>query len=188
MIALERLWRRLLMLVGRGEITLVDDTKVAQIVQVAMGPLVTRDNTVRLAEYGYVSNPPDGTDCVVIFIGGDTDNGVVIATNKKEARLKNLQRGEVAIHDDQNRWIWIKRNSIEIEAGGKTVEIKNADVVNITASSKVELTTPQLKVNGDILCTGTVTGQTNVVAGTKQMKTHIHSGVTTGGGNTGQPV
>lgn len=188
MISIERLYRRLLMLVGRGEIKLVDDSKVVQIVQANFGPLETRDNTPRSAEYGFASNPPVGTDCVVLFVGGDRDNGIVIATNHKTYRLKNLQPGEAAIYDNQGRFIWIKQGSIEIEAGNKPVDIKNATVVTVSATTKIELNTPQLKVNGDILCTGTVTGETNVVAGTKQMKTHVHSGVTAGGANTGQPV
>lgn len=42
--------------------------------------------------------------------------------------------------------------------------------------------------SGNISTTGTVTGGADVVGGGKSLKTHVHSGVTVGGGNTGQPV
>lgn len=51
----------------------------------------------------------------------------------------------------------------DISAGG------NVSAVNVNAS-------------------GTVTGTTDVVGGGKSLKNHLHSGVTTGGGNTGPPV
>lgn len=191
---LERLYWRLRMLVGRGEVKLVDDSKAVQFVQVNFGPLEVRDNTPRVGEYGFTSNPPAGTDCVVLFVGGDRDNGVVIATNSKTERIKNLQPGEAAIHDDQGRWVWIKRNSIEIEAGNKPIDIKNATVITAQATTKITLNTPLLECSGQITAQGnitsqaTVTGQTDVIGGGKSLKTHVHSGVTAGGANTGQPV
>lgn len=43
-------------------------------------------------------------------------------------------------------------------------------------------------ITGNITATGTITGQTDVVAGTISGKTHHHGGVQTGGGNTGAPA
>lgn len=186
--AIARLYNRLTMMIGRGETRVVDDAGAVQLVQVVFGPLETRDKTPRVGEYGFAFNPPSGTDAVVAFIAGNRDNGVIIGTNHKDSRLKDLQPGEVAIYDDQGRWVWLKRNSIEVEAGGKPIDVKNADVVTVNASSKVELNTPLLKVNGDITATGTVTGDTDVKAGTISLKTHKHGGVTAGGAQTGVPV
>ena len=178
------------MLLGVGEIKLVDDAKEVQLVQVffGLGVSETKDKTPRFAEYGLVSNPPDGSDGVAIFIGGDRSNGIVVATNNNAARLKNLERGEVAIHDDQGRWIWIKRDSIEIEAGGKDVFVKNATIVNVKATTKVVLDTPTVECTGDATVAGTLTATTDVVGGGKSLKNHVHSGVAAGGANTGPPV
>ena len=184
----DRILNRLRMMVGRGETRVVDDSKAVQIVQVFFGPLETRDNTPRVAEYGFASNPPNGTDCVTLFVAGDRDNGVIIGTNHKASRLKGLQPGEAALFDDQGRWIWIKRNSIEIEAGNKAVDVKHATTVTVEATTKVRLVTPLLEVTGDITSGGTVTATTDVIGGGKSLKTHVHSGVTAGGANTGQPV
>lgn len=54
--------------------------------------------------------------------------------------------------------------------------------IKILAPTSMSITTPTLTVNGEVVATGNVTGQ-----GTS-LHTHVHSGVTTGGGNTGSPV
>ena len=41
---------------------------------------------------------------------------------------------------------------------------------------------------GDLTLTGTITATVDVIGGGKHLKTHIHSGVTPGGGNSGAPV
>lgn len=186
--ALQRLAHQMTMLIGRGETKVVDDTGVVQKVQVFMGPLETRDETPRIGDYGLAYNPPDDTDCVVIFIGGHRDNGVVIGTNNKSARLKNLAKGEVALHDDQGRWIWIKRDSIEIEAGNKDVFVKNATNVNVKATTKITLDAPTVECTGNLNVTGTVTGTVDVIGGGTALETHTHTGVTVGGGTSGPPT
>ena len=43
-------------------------------------------------------------------------------------------------------------------------------------------------VEGDLHCTGTITGDVDVVGGGKHLKTHTHGGVQTGGGTSGPPT
>ncbi|WP_233873575.1 phage baseplate assembly protein [Paraburkholderia adhaesiva] len=64
---------------GRGRIRRVDDSGAAQRIQVQLSKNETRDTTPRLAEYGFQSNPPAGSDAVAVFLGGNRSNGVVIA-------------------------------------------------------------------------------------------------------------
>lgn len=49
-------------------------------------------------------------------------------------------------------------------------------------------TTGNLSITGNVTASGTITGTTDVVGGGKSLKTHVHSGVTAGGANTGAPV
>lgn len=52
----------------------------------------------------------------------------------------------------------------------------------------VKITATSVHMTGNLLVDGTITGTTDVVGGGKSLKTHTHSGVTTGGGVTGPPV
>lgn len=166
---LPSLWQRLLFLVGRGRITLVDDSRNVQWVQVVLGPLETRDMR-RVAEFGLASNPPEDTDAVAIFIAGDRDNGVVIGTNNQALRPKNLQPGEVMIYDATGQSVYLSKTGIVINGAGKPINVNNAPQININGAQKlvvqasvdVELDTPVLKVTGDIV-DNTGSGNTKTV-------------------------
>src|SRR5260363_84925 len=76
----ECLFRRVMLVVGRGRLRTGWDDGPVERHQARLGALELRDHTPRLAEYGFASMPPVGSDAVVVFIGGDRSNGVIIAT------------------------------------------------------------------------------------------------------------
>lgn len=76
---------------------------------------------------------------------------------------------------------------IQFSAGGISVTSPTkitltAPVVEIDASTNVAINTPV------VAASATITAATDVVGGGKSLKTHVHSGVSTGGSNTGGPV
>lgn len=155
--ALARLTRWVLMLVGRGRLKVIDDTGVVQLVQVKLGADEILDGVPRVAEYGFVSNPPVGADAVAIFISGDRSQGVVIATNHQASRLKGLAPGEVAIHDNL----------------GQIIRLTPTGIV-ITAPLGVT-------INGNVAVTGAITATANITAGQGggdqvTLQQHIHPG------------
>ena len=127
------LWQRLRVLVGRGRITGVDDARAAQVLQVKLGADETKDGTPRAAEYGFVSMPPLGTDAIVIFIGGERTNGVVIATNNQTFRMRNLANGEVAIHDDKGRFVLLGAAGIHVQGNDSPITAETTSDVTVTA-------------------------------------------------------
>lgn len=124
--AIERLYRRLLLIIGRGRIGLVDDSGTIQLLQVRTGPDEIIDNLKRLSEYGFASNPLAGADAVVVFMAGDRSSGVVIATGDQRYRL-HLENGEVAIHDDLGQKVHLTRTGIVL----KTDQTLRLDARNI---------------------------------------------------------
>lgn len=78
--------------------------------------------------------------------------------------------------------------------------------MTINAPAGTTINSPQIVLNGNVTyignmtgqagnggtgnasTPGTITAQTDVIGGGKSLKTHVHSGVQPGGGNTGQPV
>jgi phage gp45-like len=93
------LWAKLNGLLGRGRIKLIDDSGPVQKAQVDVGPqgYGVRDNTPVLGMYGLASRPPKDSDAIVLFLGGDRTDGVVIATGRQVGRLLSLIEGEAAL-------------------------------------------------------------------------------------------
>ncbi|PXX49366.1 phage baseplate assembly protein V [Aquitalea magnusonii] len=163
----ERLMNRVWMLVGRGKIGPVNDAGAIQVVQVQLGASEVRDNTRRAAEYGFTSNPPSGTDAVLVFVGGDRSNGVIVATNHQPSRLKGLLPGEVAIFDNQGQSIYLTRGGIVVNGAGLPMTVNNTPTITVNAEAKVVLNTPELNVAGQINAGGDITD--NADAGGKSM-------------------
>lgn len=131
---LEAIGARVRMLVGRGRIRTGDDAGGVQKQQVQMGGTETGDNRARVAEFGFTSMPPPGTDAVVVFLGGDRSAGVIVATNHQESRPRNLKAGETAIYSLDGKIVYLSAAGIRIDAKGQPVDISNASVVTVDAT------------------------------------------------------
>jgi len=177
---------RILNMVGRAIVRMLGDSGGRQTAQIEVTKDELLDDVPRMQNYGFTGVPPAaGTDCVVVFLGGDRNEPVVVAMENQKFRLKGLAYGEVAIYDDLGNVIKLGRNQVEVTAVTKLVGTAPTVQVSATSSatissggssmvltpSAIALTSPVLTHNGK-----------NIGA------THAHSGVTTGAGNTGAPV
>ena len=172
-----RLSRRMVLAIGRGQTQIVDDTGVVQKHQIASGPFETQDNVKRLAEFGFTSNPPAGSDATVVYIGGDRGNATIIATNHQLTRLKNLNPGEAALYDALGRHIWLTRdNGIVIEANHDKVTINNASEVTVNSAGDITVNAPNLRCSGEVWANGI------------PLSVHKHTGITRGNAKSDTPV
>lgn len=133
---------------GRGRISRVDDSGPVQLVQMQLSQGETRDNTPRLVEYGFQSNPPEGSDAIAVFLAGDRTNGVVIACGNQSFRVRNLASGEVCVSDNRGQSVYLSAGGIVVNGGGHPVTITNTP--EITADS------PLMHCTGDIQCDGAI--------------------------------
>lgn len=184
---INKLFLRILMMVGVGRVGKVNDDGVVQEMQIRLGHEEIKDNTPRMAEFGFASNPPLGTDCLALFAKGDRSTGAVIATNHKESRPRNLVSGETQIYDLWGKHMhFTKDGGIIIDAKNTAVTVRNATIVTIEASTEVIMNTPLLKVSGDIL--DHYETNKNTLHGFREIyNRHTHDGVDTGPANTGDP-
>jgi phage baseplate assembly protein V len=178
--------RRLLGIVRRARVSLVDDTQPMQEVQIT----ALADDVLfseRFQSYGFTGVPLLGAEAIVLFVGAARNHPVVVAVDDRRYRMANLQPGEVAIYTDQGDYVVIRR--------GGAMELKAAAGVTITSPS-VHLT-GSLTVDGDADVKGNAniegsSGVTvpngDVVAGAIDLKHHTHTGVTSGGSQTGPPI
>ncbi len=145
----QRVVTRLQAMVGRGKVTLVDDIgDTVQRLQARFSALELRDGIPRLAEFGFTSRPPAGSDCVAIYVGGDRSNGVVIATGNQTYRLKGLGDGDAALYDSRGQSVWLTSAGIVVNGAGLPLTIKNTPTVSMPDTTLLELP------KGDVLASG----------------------------------
>ena len=179
---MERLWRRVQLMSSWGRVTFSDDSRSAQLLQVKLNDSETRDDTPRIAEFGLTSRPPDGSDVLVVFLGGDRSKGVVVATAHQASRPKGLLAGETMLYDLWGKSVHLtKAGGIVVEAQGAPVTVNNATTVTINAADSVELVTPLLHVTGDIVAGGNITDSVRSMAADRELfNAHTNgSGTTT---------
>lgn len=134
--------RRVMLMVGRGIVRLVNDSLKLQELQVSLLADEVRNGLEHVQAYGFSAHPHPGAEAVVVFIGGNRDHGLVIAVGDRRYRLTGLAQGEVALYTDEDA------------AGGHRVVLRRGRVVEIVAS-QVNLT-GHLSVTGNISATGTI--------------------------------
>ena len=153
-----------------------------------------------------------GDECLVVFssrcidswwqLGGvqgqaemrmhDLSDGFVIPGPRSQPRKFNVSDNAVQLRtDDSAAYVEINPTTHKIKAlTSGDVEILAANITlegNIILDGQI---TQQNTAGGSTTATmiGPINVTNDVTAGGKSLKTHAHSGVQTGGGNTGQPV
>lgn len=142
-----------------------------------------------LQHFGFTSAPPDGTQLIVIPLGGRTSAAVVVASEHGTYRFKVDAQGEAALYNQWGDVIHLKQDrSIRVEAQLKVDVVSPLATFsgNVAVAGNLAVTGNSTAA-GNLTVAGTVTGTTDVVSGGKSLKTHTHGGVQTGGGNTGAP-
>lgn len=177
---LDPLRRKLANMLGRAVLALVDDTKKMQTVQIQVLSEETREAVERFQNFGFTSVPKAGAECIAVFVGGDRGHPIVVAIDDRRYRLVGLADGEVAMYNEHGDKVHFRAN--------RDIEMTTAANIKATAGGTITLDAPTVAITHDCTVGGTLTATTDVVGGNKHLKTHVHSGVTAGGANTGQPV
>ncbi|MBR7961255.1 phage baseplate assembly protein [Burkholderia vietnamiensis] len=196
---LERVARRVLLSLARALVTTVNDAGGVQMMQVKLNGLETRDNTPRVVEFGLTSNPPVGSDAIVVFLGGDRSNGVVLGTNHQPSRPKTLAPGETMVYSQDGKYVYLTASGgIVIEAKGQPVTVNDASnvtvncsgVFKVVAPGGVQFVAPTVTSTGDIQ-DNTATNSHTMAQMRSIYNTHTHPivNVQTGGStiNTNAP-
>lgn len=145
----KRATTKLSSMLGIGRVTVQTDGGVVQTLQYQT-PLEVA-SAPRLAEFGFSSGLPKGTDVVLACIGGDRSSPVVIATNHQGFRRTGLKDGETVIYSQWGQEVLLTKDGVFVDAKGKDVEVNNATNVIINASEGILANTPLLRCTGDIM-------------------------------------
>jgi hypothetical protein len=100
------------------------------------------------------------------------DGQAYVSINPTSHEVKIQTSGDLNVHADGN-------------SGSRATSTASG---NITATAtQISLNGVTIDTSGNLNSPATITGTTDVVGGGKSLKTHKHTGVTTGGGVTGTP-
>lgn len=171
---IEKIWTRLYntLRVGKVVAPAVEKNGV-QVLQVYKSPLEKGHLHQSYQYYGIASSPiVNSTDCVVVQQGGDANRGIIVATNDRNYRPANLQPGEVQIYDNHNQ-------SIKLAGGTYIV---------VVANSEVEITAPNITINGNLQVNGTINASGDIKSGPQNISLTGHVHPDPQGGNTGLPT
>jgi phage baseplate assembly protein V len=133
--------------------------------------------------------PPNIDDLVdVVFINGDINAGVI------EGRFYNQQNKPLAVQSGE---FWLVHESGAffklLNSGALTISDGQGATVTLDGSGNIASKgawthNGTMHITDNVQVDKTLTANTDVVGGGKSLKTHVHSGVQTGGGNSGPPV
>lgn len=129
--------RAVLNMVGKAVIKAVDDTQKLQLMKIQTNADELQDEVERIQQYGFTSHPQNNAEAIILAIGGDPSNLIVIGTDDTRYRIK-LAQGEVALYDDQGQFIKLKRNNkIEVK-GGEVIVGEDADIESIVIGDSLK--------------------------------------------------
>lgn len=137
-----QIWARLQLLFAHGVGTMIGADKV-QVRVLSDEPL---NNINRVEPYGFSYRPKPGCQTYLLFPAGDRSYGVAIVIGDKRYQM-DLVEGEVAIHDDEENWVHIKR--------GGTIHVKAA--TEVFAETPLFKTSADAEIGGNLV----VKGKTN---------------------------
>lgn len=129
---------RVYLMIGRAIIKAVNDGTPIQETRISALAGEAMDRIARMQEFGFASNPPEGTEAIVVALGGNRENLVIIATDNRAVRFKNLASGEMAIYTDDGTYLHLKKNG--------NVELKTA--------TKTLVDCPDVEITGNVLIKG----------------------------------
>lgn len=147
--------RKVMLTIGRGVLMAVQDGKDLQQMQITLLADEVKGQVEHMGHFGFASRCPKGGDLVMVSVGGSRDHGIVIATEHREFRFKNLGDGESALYSKDGDYIHLKN--------GNVIDIKTK-TLNIEAETSVNITTPIVNISKDVAVGGNmdITGDESV--------------------------
>lgn len=136
--------RRVRLMISRCVVLGVNDALKLQGLQISLLADEVRDGAERMQQYGFTSHPHPGAEAVAVFPAGNRDHPLVIATDDRRYRPRDLQPGESALYTDedvpaQDHRVVLRRGKIiELRAGASTI---------VMGPGGITITTPSFDLN-----------------------------------------
>ena len=133
----------------RGKVARVQAGGGVQKIQVEGLDGETVQDLEHAENFGFTSNPPAGSDCVVVPLGGKTSHGIIVTTTNGAYSITGLSDGETAVYNADGAKMVLKK--------GRVIEI-DCDKLNIKAPSGVNITSEKVECSAVLTAQGQING------------------------------
>lgn len=171
------LQRRLRLIADRAIVTLVNDALLRQNLQLKVLADEGADDVERFQNYGHTSVPPEGSEAIVLGLGGARAGLVAIAVEHKGFRPKGLEAGDSCLYHLEGH---------NLTLGKEGLAALSAKSVIITAEEKTTTISPDNEFQGAMHVTLNIIVDGDVIINSKSFLEHKHD--LPGGGQTSAPV
>lgn len=142
-------------MVRRVTLKNVRDDGEMQTASVEVADGIWRDDIEVMQPYGFASHvPTDGALALVLAVGGDEGDLVVMPIGNPSRRMGGLKSGEVGLYNEHG-------DRAVMTAGGE-LQIKTGASVTIQTDAGVFVRGKVVEIDGDITCTGNITCEGDV--------------------------
>lgn len=145
---LEFLQRKVALMITKTILVSLNDSGAIQKMVLEGFKYDRRSNVDRYQEFGFSSNPPAGSEVIMLSLGGSRSHNIGIASENRDVRPTGLEEGE----------------SILYNAFGDYVKIKADGTIEVKASTKVLIDCPMVQMTGDLEVDGNIQAQGNIIS------------------------
>ncbi len=141
--------QRIMLLIGRGLIQAVRQGEGLPELAAELLRGEDRDNLVLMQDFGLASLPPAGGECVAVFPGGDRSLGLVVASDDRTRRPRDLAEGDCALygagdHEAPHR-LWLRAGDRTVLIVGSGIEIRaDQGPLRLVSPTAISLEAPQV--------------------------------------------
>lgn len=116
--------RRISLVTSKCVLNIINDKTETQSAQAEFFTEEVFDDAEVWQNYGFTSAPPKGTEGIALFAGGERVDPLIIATECKGKRFKDLNEGDTSVYSTAGNYIRVNAdNSINIKSN--KILIKN---------------------------------------------------------------
>lgn len=139
--------RRVASAVGRAVVQSLDDGSPVQGVKILAGSGEILAKVERIQQFGFTGAAPEGSDAVLVCVGGIRTHAIVVACEHREHRKRDLAEGESAVYDAFDKYIYLREDgTIEIRGEDLEITVEEGDQggggkITVKAEGDVEVET-----------------------------------------------
>jgi phage gp45-like len=171
--ALARMATRLRLAITRAKLVQASFGGTRTVLQLQGLPNQVVDKVELFSIYGASAVPLGGT-VILLEVAGQRDHKAAIVCDDPSLRIADLAPGEFGFRD---------QNGTQIVFRGGKLEVTSSLPIDITSTTAVNVTAPQINLGAS----GETLFAFMLAAAWTYLKTHTHSGVAAGAGNSGPP-